>query len=86
MRCILLTDRDVTSVVSGCWGGFFLPFIVDYQRADHARDPTAEGKEENDQDRSAPFVDYRQGREEDAQQNPEKTHRDLRLANFDLRL
>jgi hypothetical protein len=51
-----------------------LPFIVDYQRTDHARDPTAEGKEENDQDRSAPLINYRQGREEDAQQNPEKTH------------
>jgi len=64
------------------WGGegFLLPFIVDYQRADHARDPAAEGKEENDQDRSAPFVDYRQGREEDAKKNPEKTHLNLRFA------
>jgi hypothetical protein len=63
-----------------------LPFIVDYQRTDHARDPTAEGKEENDQDRSAPLINYRQGREEDAQQNPEKTHCDFRFAIFDLRL
>ena len=51
-----------------------LLLVVNNQGTDHARDPSAEGKQENDQDRSAPFVDYRQGREEDAQQNPQKTH------------
>ncbi len=74
----LFRQRQITEGRS-----IILLLVVYYQRTDHARDPAAEGEEEDDQDRSAPFVDYRQGREEDAQKNAEKTHRDLRFANFD---
>ena len=55
--------------------------VIDDQCSYHTGDPAAEGEEEDDQERAAALVDHRQGRKEDAQQNAEKTHWNLRISN-----
>jgi hypothetical protein len=47
-----------------------LSFIIDYQRPDDARDPSAEGEEEDYEHGAAALIYYSQGRANYAYQDP----------------
>lgn len=59
--------------------------VVDDQCSDDTGDPPAQGKEEDDEERAAPLVDHRKGREEDTDKDTPDTHCRLLFAIIKLR-